>query len=211
MTSYLSAESIKAALDALGISRALPALTDYLIFKRAVVIQAGDPDFDLPQEVRTGKKSEPFLTAVREMAAWRDDLEVAPEEGSPYLKPFGYDRDKTGRGYVSHRYWSNGPSDTVNSWQFREPGLIIRVAGKSPMTFTFPETTDPEALQRILLLGNAQIPLPRLIDCAVWWFRFADLDAKFGVSEPSDERLVDQFVADLGLNDVEIRTLFDRA
>nr|WP_240974891.1 AAA family ATPase [Arthrobacter sp. SF27] len=49
--------------------------------------------------------------------------------------------------------------------------------------------------------------LPRLSDAATWWFRFTDLEPRFG-SEPSFEKLTDGFKQDFGLTGLEATTLF---
>jgi hypothetical protein len=50
---------------------------------------------------------------------------------------------------------------------------------------------------------------PRLLDTAMWWFRFADVEARFS-GEPTPEQLVQAFIEDLNLTDVEISALFEQ-
>lgn len=207
MPLFLAAGTIREAIARLGNSRALPALSDYLVFKRAIVLQRGDDSLADPTQVITGSKSKSFMQAVTEVAAWAPGVTRA-QEGSPYFKTFGASRDNKGNGYVSHRYWSNGPSDTINSWQARSTPPIERVPDRSPMTFKFPEP-NAEALTRDLLL-KADLPLPRLVDAAIWWFRFSDLEDRLGTGEPDEAALAHAFVDDLGLTAVELNTLFDR-
>jgi hypothetical protein len=54
------------------------------------------------------------------------------------------------------------------------------------------------------LLGE----IPALLDIAIWWYRFTDLEAYFGGGQPTPEQLCRGFIDDFQLTDVEISALF---
>lgn len=199
MTSFLSQATIRGAVDRLGQSRALSALVDYLIFKRALVIDPADGS------VVTGTKSEPYVQAIDELAKVADPS----TSDRPYFSPFGARRD-TGRGYKSKKYPSNGPSDTVSRWQSKPDRPIDLVPDTSPKAFR-PVERNAEELASFFLVsaGTAgATERPRLLDVAIWFHRTTDLET---VKQPGIElveTLVSATCTALGITAVEIDGLF---
>lgn len=213
MAVYLSQQTLKEAVDRLSISAVQSSLADYLIFKRALknakyaAREASDPE---PSSVVTGMRSEPFVRAIEEFT-----LRVPPGSedprtlDNPYFLPFASKRDTT-LGYRTRKYPSNGSSDTVSRWQSRAAKPLSLVPGTSPKAFQF-EQRSREELAEFFSVKSAQEHFsgekPRLVDTAVWWFRFIDLEERFG-GNLSPEQLVQGFVDDLDLSDQEISALF---
>lgn len=212
---FLSSQTLNGAVYRLSVSAAQSSLADYLIFKRALKLRkdeaaaSGEPE---PQSVVTGTKSRHFVTAIDEFA-----LRVPPEGAdvrtleNPYYLPFGSRRDST-LGYRTPKYPSNGSSDTASRWQARNPKPLLLVPDTSPKEFSF-EELDSDALWDFFSVRSTQEnnsgEKPRLLDTAVWWFRFANLSQIFD-AEPSVEQLTERFIADLALTDTEVTALFER-
>src|SRR5205823_2515675 len=131
-------------------------------------------------------------------------------KGHPYYSPFGAARD-SGRGYKSIKYPSNGPADTASRWQSRGSRPLTLVEGTSPKEFRIEDRTQDE-LQDFFNVKSGQEHFsgekPRLLDAAIWWFRSADLDNRFG-EEPSPQQLIAAFVGDVGLSEIEASGLFE--
>jgi hypothetical protein len=132
----------------------------------------------------TGLRSQPFIRAIEELTR---RLPAAAEHpgiiDNPYYVPFGSLRDTT-YGYRKPKFPSNGPSDTVGRWQSRSPRRpLVQVLNKSPKEFAV-EPRTKEALEDFFLVKSAQEHFsgekPRLLDTALWWFRFTDLDERIG-------------------------------
>ena len=206
MTSYLSPETIRAAVDRLGESRAQSNLLDYLIFKRALLHTQSDHAGD---SVVTGTKSEPYVRAIDELARVADPA----QSELPYFSPFGARRDK-GRGFKSKKYPSNGPSDTVSRWQARPERPIELVPSTSPKEFVPVERTADELEGFLLVAAKASGPAdkPRLADLAIWFHRSTDVAALVRSADPLDlSALIDATVQSLGLTEVEVAGLFDKS
>jgi hypothetical protein len=209
MSLYLDAETIDSAIEELSQCSATPTLTDYLVFKRALVIakaSAVDKDEPAPAAVVTGTTSSAFVDAVNEVAATvRPDMESA-WEGQPYFSPFGAARDK-GRGFKSKKYPSNGPSDTVGGWQSRPNRPLKIVEDTSPKQYLILQKSSSE-LADFFFPKSSTGQRPSLVHFAYWWLRFADLEARFGL-DPTDGEMVAATVTDFGLTQVEIDSLFE--
>jgi hypothetical protein len=208
MPLFLEAQTIEAAIEGLANSGVAPTLTDYLVFKRAYVIsrnaanEQGDPP---PGTVTTGTTTSAFVAAINQMAGTTFGHPGSTWDGQPFFSPFGAARD-TGRGFKSRKYPSNGPSDTVGGWQSR-PGRPLQIAeGTSPKQYAFVSRSREELADYFRAKSSTQ-PLPSLLDLAIWWHRFADLDEVFG-HEPTEGELVEATVRDFGLTEVEIEALF---
>lgn len=211
MALYLAAANVKQAVQRLSASAAKGSLTDYLIFKRALRIgaeEARKTRSNEPKAVTTGTASEPFSRAIVEMAGCAPTAGGSGWTGLPYFSPFGAERDK-GHGFKSAKYPSNGPSDTVGRWQSRGSTPLQLVDGSRPKQYTFTSRT-PEQLAEFFLNTEAVAApesRPSLAEAALWWFRFTDLEERFG-KEPTAEELVAACVEDLGLAENEISGLF---
>ena len=167
MGSYLSRGTIREAVDRLGSSRAKSALTDYLVFKRALVIANENADAPV-RAVVTGTQAPDFQAAIDELTS------VAEGDDRPYYAPFGARRDQ-GRGYKSKKYPSNGPSDTASRWASRPSYPLEHVAGTSPKEFR-PVKRSADELEGFLLIDGRNSDecsgeKPRLVDLAIWLHR----------------------------------------
>ncbi len=210
MPLYLAASNVKQAVQRLSASGAKGSLTDYLIFKRAQKIAAEEAEASrtkAPTAVTTGTTSEPFCRAIEEMAGCVSNTN-SEWAGLPYYSPFGAERDK-GQGFKGPKYPSNGPSDTVGRWQSRGSTPLQLVDGSRPKQYTFVSRT-PEQLAEFFLNTEAVTGAearPTLAEAAVWWFRFTDLERRFG-KRPTADELATACAEDLGLSQEEVTGLF---
>jgi hypothetical protein len=211
MPIYLAKQTLKEAVERLSRSSAQSSLGDYLIFKRALQIRREQSGSDAGQvtSVVTGLMSDHFVRAIRELALRLPiDGSVNEELENPYFVPFGAAREKH-RGYRGSKFPSNGSSDTVGRWQSRPNPPIVLVPDTSPKEFRF-EPRDRDGLVNFFIKGaktGVSVNLPRLLDAAIWWFRFIDLEDRFG-AQPTVEQLERAFMKDLGLTETEQMSLF---
>ena len=206
MTDYLDQETIKGAVGRLGESRAQSALVDYLIFKRALVLDAEHAGTEgSPTQVVTGTKAHHFVHAIDQLTAVADPA----DSSRPYFSPFGARRD-TGRGYKSKKYPSNGSSDTVSRWGSRPARPLEVVPGTSPKAFRFVDRTADD-LESFFLIDGASSDCsgdkPSLTDAAIWWLRDTDLSAALG-GKVSVASIVELTVRQLALSQTELAGLF---
>lgn len=204
---YLSADTLRGAIECLGASDAQPTIADWLVFKRALVLvraaaAAGTPP---PTEVETGLASESFQAAIRD-AVGCVMPGAQPVPRAPFFSPFAFARDSKANGFKSAKYKSNGPSDTVAGWQSRASVTPLRVVGGTkPKRYVF--VARPPATLRTFFLVKSAKNAPALLDVARWWFRFDDLAKRFG-HEPTGRELSDAFVADVDLQSDERSAIF---
>lgn len=203
MSRYLPAALIKKAQLNLAASRALPRLTDYLVFKRALVL-AGGPT----SQVQSGTRSDPYQRALSE---WT--LSGRADDAAKYFNPLESVSVSTG-GYRGKKYSSNGPDNTWGGWQSAlNPTPVVHVKGtEKPKWFEFAEISGSD-LERHFLIAKAAdnaTKRPRLIDLAIWWLRNRDLEVE-GFDDASDaQELVKLMVDEVGLTTTEIDALFNR-
>lgn len=210
MSLFLSPQVLKDSVKRLSTAAIVTSFSDYLIFKRALINtkradakkKTSNKDF-----IVTGTQSEPFVQAVEEFTLripiekFRTDLKIE----NPYYMPFGSERDKT-LGYRTRKFPSNGSSDTVSRWQSRSSRPIELVPNTSPKAYSIVSLTATE-LGEFFLLKNINGNKPSVIDAAVWWYRFTDLEEVFK-GEPTSAELSNLFILDVGINDVELSALF---
>ncbi len=205
MSTYLSAARIKLAVTRLGSCSAQTRLSDYLIFKRALVIvsSGAQTDLEAPQ-VETGTKSSHFVQAINEWAARVPDFGSLTEAENPYFVPVSAARDST-KGYRTRKFPSNGTSDTVARWQSQPHTPFKLISGTRPKAYNFVELGENE-LKVMFLASSIQQSssgeLPRISDLTTWWFRFIDLESRFGAKIAFPE-LVEAFKEDFGILPVE--------
>ncbi|WP_125214130.1 hypothetical protein [Streptomyces griseofuscus] len=207
MALYVSQVSLREAVNRLRESSMPAALGDYLIFKRALEIrkvQAREAGALAPSTVITGTKSPHFVQAIEELTGCAADSASIAKSENPYFNPFGAARETTS-GYRTHKFPSNGPSDTVGRWQSRTGTPLRLVPDSKPKEYRFEEQTEDQ-LRSFFASKNSGQP-PSILDTAIWWFRFTDLEQRFQ-HEPSENELIAATVTDLGLTGVEISALF---
>lgn len=204
---------------------------------------AADEGREMPVTVITGTRSTPFMQAhveiglrvsprivfdamgygtliecMQSLITDKKKFKAKKRDSSltvPYFVPFGAKRDSS-LGYRQAKWPSNGPSDTVSRWQARSKKPLILVPDSSPKEYSFAPQTEKE-LSEFFSIGSASAHFsgekPRLLDAAVWWFRFTELeeilDEKADEASMEDE-LVRTFITNLGLSDIEIAALFQR-
>ncbi len=191
MPLYLSADVLSGAVERLASSRARPGLCDFLILKNAMAPSKPTVTLSLKDEV--------YMESV-------DRLALASPPGSdtatpePYFNPFGGARENK-HGWRTEKYPSNGPPDTVNgpSWQ-----PITEIVSQGPRVVRLRQGYE-EHLNAIVsqTLGEA----PSIVDAAVWFFRFDDIQASVGES-PEEESIVQAFVTAVGLTLTERQIVF---
>lgn len=214
MPLFLSTQTIKGAVDRLSGAATRISFTDFLIFKRALQISKlearmnGKPE---PDTVVTGTKSKSFVQSIEELTLRVPRGTSDPKDiNHPYYLPFGSQTDPT-HGYRSSKYPSNGSSDTVSRWQSRSTTPIVLVPGTSPKEYKFVFRSKKE-LEAFFIKGVSDSGVnekPNIIDAAIWWFRFSDLESKLTTTSPTDKDLVKGFIEDTGLSDEEIAGLFN--
>ncbi len=218
MPRFLSQQTLKGAVNRLAASEAASSLADYLVFKRALKrlgdeAQQDGAAPDAPPHVVTGMRAKAFVGAINELTArlpFQGD-EVITNVDNPYYVPFGADRDAT-RGYRTKKFPSNGSSDTVSRWQSRSLRPLALVPDTSPKAYRL-ERRSAQELESFFLregAGNSSGQRPRLLDLAIWWFRFTDLEGHFQ-TEVMTETLINAVIADFALNEEEIAGIFSTA
>lgn len=216
MAIYLSQQALKEAVERLSISSASSSLADYLIFKRALKIAIelakaqGNPE---PDSVVTGTRAAAFVQAIEEFTLRVPRNTTEPKEmNNPYYVPFGSKRDDT-LGYRTRKFPSNGSSDTISRWQSRSAKPLTFVPETSPKAYRFEQRTKKE-LEEFFIVKNAiehfSGEKPGLLDTAIWWFRFTDLEKIFG-SEPTADQLTKEFIKDFDLTEIEESALFEQS
>jgi len=204
MALYLNAKTLSTAVKRLAMSLAKPTLSDYLIFKRALVLaRRAAKSGATPAAVETGTTNKSFQDAITDLTAC--DIQGGSWTGPPHFSPFGAERD-LGAGYKSKKYRSNGPSDTVGRWQSRAGTPLKLVPDTSPKQFTF----EPRSLEELrdFFITSSGGGLPTLFDAACWLFRHTDFHPMLGGAQPTAVQLVDEFKEELGLEGNEVKALF---
>jgi len=210
MPIFLAKQTLKEAIERLGESSAQSSLGDFLIFKRALQIrraESGDHVEGITSVV-TGLTSGHFVQAIRDLALRLPRTGGSIDETeNPYFVPFGAARAPD-RGYRTKKFPSNGPSDTVSRWQSRSKPPLVLVPDTRPKAYAFTPRSQQDLVNFFIKGASIGAPvLPRLLDAAIWRFRFTDLADRFG-GQPTAEQLERGFVADIGLTDVEQKALF---
>lgn len=208
MSIFFSEERLRTAVERLGSCRAHARLTDFFIFKRALVLSRGSAgtEHGTSSPVVTGTLSVPFTQAIDEWC--RSEKSASAASDNPYFAPIGTKRDKT-RGYRTAKFPSNGTSDTISRWPGR-PGSPLRlVEGSKPKAYE-PEPQTIDELNKFFLVRGADnnSELPRLSDLIVWWNRFEDLENQIGGNFEFSE-LADSFIEALDLRPAELALILN--
>ena len=163
MAQYISADYLKQVVERLRTCKAQPALTNYLILKRATQL---DPD----GTVKLSMKDEALRQAISELMACDEPVNL--HRPAPLVNVIGTE-GHTDNGYRSGRYYSNGTSDAISSGNWAS---VRDISGKRPRVAMLKFAT-PEELQSLLLISNPGNQKPRLDDVAAWMFRHEDVSA----------------------------------
>lgn len=191
MASYLSTENIAAAVEGLKSSSARSRMCEVLIGMRALALNGTG-------QVAIAESVPEYAQAVIEFTRWSD----APAEKSPYFNPFG-----SQAAFKSRKFPSNGPSNTIHGWATVEDSPF-EIINERPKQIRRSGVSRAQ-LRAFTLLKNGTADRPRLIDAAIWFFRFHEIPT-FGKSGTRVE-LEDMFVSSLALSDAEVTALFRRS
>jgi len=199
---YLPSELVKTAQRNLSSSRADRRLTDYLVFKRALVLSGGPTAV-----VVSGTRSAEYQQALSDWT--RSGLQ---DDAVLYFNPFESVHTKTG-GYRTGKYTSNGPDNTWGGWQSAlDPTPVVHVRGsKNPKEFAFSEISAIDLARHFLNSDSSDsaLNLPRLIDLAIWWLRDRDLETLDITPDSLTQDLIDVLIEEAGLTATEISAVFD--
>ncbi len=166
----------------------------------------------LPTRIEEVTARSGLTESMRSLMNERKRQDAAKRYGGiaqPFFVPFGARRDPS-LGYRIAKWPSNGPSDTVGRWQRRSGHPIVQVPNRSPAQYRVEPGSTAELESFFITQGAVDHfsgNKPRLLDTAVWWFRFHDLQARFG-DEPSDAQLMEAFSEDVDLTADERSALF---
>lgn len=198
MARYLSAPTIRQSVQRLIDSRAKSGLMEFLVLKRALT--------------RSGKPTIPFSMTDPDFTGAMNDLAATyptgialdpPPKFSPFVKVFG---TAGAEKYVTKKWRTNGPADTLSGPKWKS---VVEVEGSNPRRGSL-KADHEQHLAALLLKSGAQ--LPALTDAAVWYHRAENLETLLGGAADGatlEEQLRAAFVAQLGLNEEELATLFD--
>lgn len=195
---YLSANRIKASVEALSNTRGKAALLDFLIVKRTLAI-LGTKSAAITQ----GEAA--YLRATRDMAGVWDKKKIEIGVEREIFNVFASHDSKNG--FRSGKYISNGTGSTIggNTWQ-----AVLELSQDSPRKASFREGYEDHL--ETLLLKSGKMPKPNLADLAIWNYRYADIEPFLaGDANPTSrpKRLEYRFIEEYGLTREEINILFD--
>ena len=181
MAQFLSANYLKQAVQRLRTSKAQPALTNYLILKRATQL---DPD----GAAKLSMKDKALRQAIDELMACDKPLNL--ERASPLVNVIGT-AGYSDNGYRSGRYYSNGTSDAISGGNWAS---VRDISGKKPRIAML-KSASASDLQSLLLISNPGDQKPRLSDVAAWLFRHDDV-ASLATEDASDADILKALEAD---------------
>ena len=197
MATFLRPNIIQAAANRLVASRARSGFVDFLVLKRALKNCGSDT-------VPFSSKDANFTGAIHELAGIAglgNATAIIKNDLPQFFKVFGTAQQ------VSEKMVTNGSADTLSgpAWQ-----PVVRLEGQRPRRGGLQRDHEMH-LEKLLLKNNGD--KPSLADAAIWFFRTTDLESKdFAVNGDGKslrEAIENAFVSDLGLNNQEIRLLFD--
>lgn len=199
MSKYLAATSLRRAIARLSSSKVrMGSLLDFLVVKRAFVL-AGH------QGVAMATSEPSFKQALGDIAGLAEFNGEPVRPGKPYFNPFT--ANDSNLGYRSSKFASNGTNTNIgkNLWN-----RVVALDDSKPRLASL--TADYDQHLASLLLVQADVPLPRLADVAMWYFRAADIEPLIG--EELDGTIVSNLLAEelrsrLDLTAGEIDSLFD--
>lgn len=202
MSKFLSAERVKASVEALSDTRAKGALLDFLVVKRTIAIKGGTP-----VAMATGEPA--FVQAACELASVHNIVRPAPAAEKEYFVPFTVNTDKGG--FRKGKWLSNGTNSTIGSPPWAN---VISLSSESPRRASLAAGYEGHLADLTLKEATRSTPKPDLGEVAVWVYRHVDLEPIFDSESNPLQRgklLQEQLIADLGLTSGEIDVLFERS
>jgi len=198
MPRFLTAQRIKASIDALADTRGKAALLDFLIIKRTLAIK-GQPSVAIVQ----GEAA--YIQATAELAGVADRPKIDVKAQKEIFNVFSSQEKK--QGFRNGKYISNGTGSTIsgNQWQ-----TVIELSSDDPRQASL--RSGYEARLENLLLKSGSDSKPKLGDVAIFNFRHRDIDAILGSETDPGKRfelLERRFATDYDLTPAEIAELFE--
>lgn len=198
MARYLTAQRIKAAIDALEDTRAKGSMLEFLIIKRALKLKGS-------AGVALSLGEAAYTQAAIELAGVHEKLDQKAQK--QFFNVFA--SDTSTEGFRTGKYLSNGPGTTVTTgpWQ-----TVVEFTGTKPRLVSWKSGYDANLAKPLLKAANED--KPKLVEIAVWAFRRQNLDAILGSETDPVKRaelLLAKFESDLALTSAEIAALFDTA
>ncbi|CAB3797475.1 McrB family protein [Pararobbsia alpina] len=201
MSKFLTAERLKASVEALSDTQAKGALLDFLVVKRTIAIKGA-----ASVAMATGEPA--FVQAACELASVHNTARPAPTAVKEYFVPFTVNTDKGG--FRKGKWFSNGTGSTIGGTSWAN---VISLSSDSPRQASLAEGYDAHLADLMLKEATRATSKPALGELAVWTYRHADIEPILG-SEPSPlqrgKLLQERLIADLGLTNNEIDVLFDK-
>lgn len=187
--SYIAAKELKLAVEELKASGCNASFIDYLLVRSADVSQG-----KTGAVVVSGKKLIENTNRAKFVYGTGDD------DSAPYYNPLSGE-------FLSHRHWTNGPSDTVPRWSARENSPITTVTDSTAKSKTIRINSFDGVVVRTFfgINDNNRVPLSSI---SLWWYRATDLNdvKQSGVVTIGD--LVRCFLRDIDLTERQAQQIF---
>lgn len=187
---YIAAGELKQAVDDLKASGCNASFIDYLLVRSANVTQGNTGIV-----VVSGRKLEPNTNRAKFVYGTGDD------ETAPYYNPLSGE-------FLSHRHWTNGPSDTVPRWAARENSPIDTVTGASAKSKTI-SINKFDGRKIRAFFGLSEDRRASIASTSVWWYRATNLEGLGGSIPPTLDNVIRCFLADVGLSEQQASQLFE--
>jgi hypothetical protein len=197
MAKFIHAERLRVAVERLRASRASGGMINFLILKRALVL---DPD-----GVKFSSVDQKFQQAIDELTL-RSSTET---HARPFVNVLG-SLKATNLGTIGPKYRSNGPGDTLRNSAWTRKVVDIG-DGETSAIAKLKQGDYVSDLQRLTLVKDRRRPMPLIQDAAVWYYRNSAISKIIGRhTDPQkiEEGLVNRFRKDLRLTDDELAILF---
>ncbi len=199
MPSFITSKILAESSARLTNSKAKSGFADFLVLKRAIQRSGSD-------EVPFSSVDSSFTGAMKDLTSTFPLLDIAgiPANFRPFVKVWG---TAGAEKYLTRKYLTNGAADTLSGTNWSS---VVQITGRKPRRGSL-KGNHFASLPGIILKANGH--LPSLLDSAIWYFRAADLEAKFGeIPDVASlcQQLRNGFVNELGLTNEEVVALFDQ-
>lgn len=187
--SYIAANELKHAVEALKASGCNASFIDYLLVRAANVTQGNSGTV-----IVSGKK---LLNNTKQA---KFVYGTGNDDSAPYYNPLSGE-------FLSHRHWTNGPSDTVPRWSARENSPIIAVTDASAKSKTI--RIDPfDGKVVCVFFGINDSNRVSLSSMSIWWYRAVNLDDLIPSGALTVWNIVKCFLRDIDLTERQALQVF---
>lgn len=187
--SYIAANELKHAVEVLKASGCNASFIDYLLVRSANVAQGNSGTV-----VVSGKKLLNNTKQAKFVFGTGDD------DSAPYYNPLSGE-------FLSHRHWTNGPSDTVPRWSARENSPITTVTDASAKSKTVRiNPFDGNVIRAFFSIGNDN--RVSLGSMSIWWYRAVNLDDLPSSGPFTVGHIVKCFLRDIDLTERQASQIF---